>query len=735
MAKARAAKQGQPTRLFALICASCGVGVLLVVVVAPLAWAPAAIFSRLELSYDAMVVGLGKKSPVRDDLLFVGIDDISTNLLESGVMGEEEIALSEALDLMSYGYPFPRQVWGMLAERLLDAGARVVVFDLLFTSRGEGDELLRRALDRYPGRVVVGAELVYRQEQQSGGTWSLREPVTEILSPGGAEDPRQGYVNFSPFADGRVWQASFRTALGDWEGAPEYRSLGAAALHQAGYGERVPEEAAIGIRFTDMFPRQGLYERIFGSGSDSKRGLFARLFDPGELPKPYQPLPLYTIFDDEYWTRNYRGGEMFRDKIVVVGGSSLVRFRDVVETPVGEIGGPQLHINTIATVLNGDHYRFASPWAVGGLVVLAAQGAFWIALLFRRPIIGLLLLLGVACLYVAVTVWVYNAGLMLAGVAPLGTLLLSGMLCFGAQYTLERLEKQRLKRALDRYFSKDLTDEILARPGDFLDSMGGRRTNVTVLFSDLRDFTAKSENADERELVTQLNEYLEEMVACVFENGGMVDKFIGDAVMAVWGAVRSGGDAEDAEGAVRAAMAMRERLAKLNEKWAAEGRQTHAFGVGINQGPAVFGNIGSLAKMELTVIGDAVNLASRLEGLTKRFGVDLLVSGSVAGAVADTVLLQPIDRVVPKGKSEAVDIFAVPAWEEADLDPGEAEYLKLYHEAHQAWCDADPSRAEELFRRCAELRPEDKTVALYLSRLEADSSAEAMRDPLRLHEK
>ena len=507
-----------------------------------------------------------------------------------------------------------------------------------------------------------------------------------------------------------------------------------------GEGALIPEWNTVGIRFADMFPSWGLGDRVFHpekvpAWQDDMPGLWKRVFAKPRRPGPYRPLPLYTVFFDDTWERNYASGDAFKNKIVVVGGSSLVEFRDVVNTPVGEIGGPQLHMNAIATALNVDFYRFASPWTDGALIVIAALIAFLVVFLTRHPLFGVVLLFALAGFYVFGTVLVYNAGLMLTGVGPLSAFLLSGVMCFGAQHAVERIEKRRLKRALDRYFSKELTDEILTRPDDFIDSMGGKRMTVTVLFSDLRNFTAKSEEVDERELVAQLNEYLEEMVACVFDNGGMVDKFIGDAVMAVWGAVNSKGDEADAEGAVRAAMAMRERLAVLNEKWAAEGRQTHAFGVGINQGPAVFGNIGSLAKMELTVIGDAVNLASRLEGLTKQFGVDLLVSGSVAAPVEGKVVLRPIDRVVPKGKSEAVDVFAIPGRSEGELEPAEVEYLALYHEAHAAWCAADPDLAGELFGRCAEMRPEDKTVRLYLARLGDGSTPESMRDPRRATEK
>ena len=196
-------------RMFALICAVCGGLMLVVFVVSPRMWGPAAIFGRMELGYNKMVVGWGKKSPVRDELVFVAIDDVSVNLLESGVLGEDELAASEALDLMSYGYPYPRQVWAMLARRLLDAGAKVVVFDMLFLQEGEGDAEFKAMLDRYPDRLVVGAEKVMRETHGEGKSFLMKEAVSAILSPGGSEDPRQGVVSYDTFPDDRVWLASF----------------------------------------------------------------------------------------------------------------------------------------------------------------------------------------------------------------------------------------------------------------------------------------------------------------------------------------------------------------------------------------------------------------------------------------------------------------------------------------------------------------------------------------------
>ena len=217
----------------------------------------------------------------------------------------------------------------------------------------------------------------------------------------------------------------------------------------------------------------------------------------------------------------------------------------------------------------------------------------------------------------------------------------------------------RTRRTLERYVSKNLVKEILDNPGGYYSSLRGVRVPATILFSDVVGFTALTENSDPEGLVRQLNEYLSRMTAAVFDHGGTLDKFVGDAVMAVWGNVRSRGPAEDAKSAARAALAMRRELWTLNQRWFADGIVPFAIGIGINQGDVVVGNIGSQEKADPTVIGDAVNLASRLEGLTRTYGVDILLGPSATELVRDEFYVRSVARVQVKGKSEAGGSFGV----------------------------------------------------------------------------
>ncbi|MDQ2824574.1 MAG: adenylate/guanylate cyclase domain-containing protein, partial [Verrucomicrobiota bacterium] len=269
---------------------------------------------------------------------------------------------------------------------------------------------------------------------------------------------------------------------------------------------------------------------------------------------------------------------------------------------------------------------------------------------------------------------------------------------------------------LERYVSKNLVKEILDNPDSYYHSLLGVRVPATMLFSDLVGFTTISEKADPEELVRQLNEYLSKMTAVVFENGGTLDKFIGDAIMCVWGNVRSSGVAEDAKSAVRTALGMRRALKELNKGWRAQGRMGLGMGIGVNQGEVIVGNIGSQERMDPTVIGDSVNLASRLEGLTRNYGVDILIGGTASELVRDEFHLRSVARAQVKGKSEPVEIFTLVGARNEEVDPQLLKWLESYEEGVLKFRVRDFTQAKILFSRFLEFYPDDFLAKTYLDR-------------------
>ena len=239
---------------------------------------------------------------------------------------------------------------------------------------------------------------------------------------------------------------------------------------------------------------------------------------------------------------------------------------------------------------------------------------------------------------------------------------------------------------------------------------------MTIVFSDVRGFTSIFESSDAVALVEQLNEYFEQMVACIQEEGGTLQKFIGDAIMAAWGDTHSLGHGEDAVRAVRCALAMRRALRDLNELWKVNpARVPMRTGVGVNHGEVVVGEVGSQGvRKEFTLLGDAVNSAARFESATKQYHVDLLVGGSVEALTREKFVYRAVDRARFKGKTQPIEVFAVLS----DAATPAPAWLARWHEAVALFRGARFAEAVPLFRNIAvEIGGEDFLCGMYLARI------------------
>ncbi|OFZ53853.1 MAG: hypothetical protein A2428_01485 [Bdellovibrionales bacterium RIFOXYC1_FULL_54_43] len=224
-------------------------------------------------------------------------------------------------------------------------------------------------------------------------------------------------------------------------------------------------------------------------------------------------------------------------------------------------------------------------------------------------------------------------------------------------------EREKMRQLIEKFHNKEVADKLLS--GNL--QLRGDRLDAVVLFSDLRDFTMMSETTDPERIVAILNRYLSSMVDIIIKHGGIVDKYVGDSIMAVWGVPEP--SERDAENAVFACLDMRRALAKLNAEFIQEKLEPLKMGMALNSGPLIAGTIGSEERMEYTVIGDTVNTASRIEGLTKVFGTDLLISESVQRAVSSKFLFEPIENVAIRGKQEAANVYKVGGYFKSNQQP------------------------------------------------------------------
>ena len=652
----------------------------------------------LETYTEDLQTRLGRKTPYDNRLVLIGID--------KEVYGPTDFSAAEVKDeptlaLLQQNYPWSRAVWARLIQKLGDAGARVIVFDLVFLAPGPGDEQLKQALEKYGDRVVIGYSIADTHPDQRGFI-ELQFPTSDIFTPNvtnsPAEDPHLGYVNVWPDEDGILRRAQYRLAgdqLGDILPPNEVmESLDARVLRAFGRPDLIPS------------------------------GFEARRFRYTGRPGTFKQARIGDVLLPKMWAQNFHNGADFKGKIVFIGPTADL-FQDYHDTPFAApktMLGPEIHLNIINAALHGE-FLAEPPLPVQlWLIALAGILAAIVASLLRQPLTRFIALLVLTAAYLEVSQIVFarapGSAKVLLTATPILVLLASGIAALTYDYVLERLDKRRVRKTLERYVSRDVVKELLDNPQTYVNAVGGTRRSVAILFSDVRNFTTMTESADSQALVKQLNEYFQEMVKLVFAHSGSLDKFIGDAVMAVWGNIKSNGASHDARNAVATALAMHQALAKLNADWKARGIQELAIGIGINFGDVIVGEMGSAEKVEFTAIGDAVNLASRLESLTKEYHLDLLLGENAARLVGDTYILRTVDYVQVKGKTKPVDVFTV-------MGGGAAQtvsmpvWLARYEDGVRLYRERKFSEAMTEFKECLNRQPDDYLSSMYLKRCQA----------------
>lgn len=382
----------------------------------------------------------------------------------------------------------------------------------------------------------------------------------------------------------------------------------------------------------------------------------------GELARPYQTYEFRHVHASEQQIllgqKPMIDPAVFKDKLVFIGitASGLL---DTFRTPLsaelnGSMPGIQLHASMADSILAN---RFIRPTTnrsrVGSVLITALSIGMMAAFLpFTTAAFASLAILGGWTWF---TVAAFKSGLWLNLVEPLAVGSLALFFGTAYQYFIEGREKRKVAKLFGRYVSRDVYSQLMANPDQA--ELGGKRREMTVLFSDIRGFTTVTERGNPEELVSQLNEYFSRMVEIVFRNKGTVDKFVGDMVMALFSAPLD--DPAHADHAVQAAVEMVKELGELNRAWLAKGMPQLDLGVGVNSGDMIAGNIGSSSIMSYTVIGDNVNLGARLESLNKDYKTRIIISEATRARLTGDYTTRPLGDVVVKGKSKAVQIFEV----------------------------------------------------------------------------
>ena len=620
--------------------------------------------------------------PAEPGIKLVGLGSSSFKL---DTLAPEEIAASPTLQLMQQPWPWDRRVYAAVLEKLMSAGAKVVVFDFVFASRTEGDDAFARALQKYQDRVVIG-EMFADEEGAGSKTKKLTTPNAQLLLPG--TESIVGLVNMWPDGDGFIRRVRYRTsAVREKMEMPDTDPRIVSFLNQQINAEKVPDN------LTHM--------TALGAGKFAGKNVAPpdsnfHLIDFQGGAGTYRPLPVENMFVDALWQKPpFSGGTAFTNKIVVIGPTAEI-FHDIHITPFGDTPGPEIQSQIIAALLHGTRLTETSPMVNLALALGAMVLALIICLGIPQALLKGVLLAGATVAFFATCQIAFTYGNLLISMMPaLFCLVATGSFGIIFEYAMEQLERRRYRSVLDRYVSKNVAKTILDDRRSFVEALKGRKQPVTVLFSDIRGFTTMTESADADKLVAQLNEYFADMVGSVLDHQGTLQKFIGDAIMAVWGDTHSQGNQTDAIGAVTAALQMRGALAKLNARWADNPDRTKlSIGIGVNHGEVIVGNIGAKQRMEFTVLGDGVNLAARLESATKQFHTDILVGEQVEKLTREKFIYRTVDLLTVKGKTKPVEVFSLMG----DRSQPPSAWLDVYHEAVRLYRARKFSAAAEQFK-------------------------------------
>ena len=424
---------------------------------------------------------------------------------------------------------------------------------------------------------------------------------------------------------------------------------------------------------------------------------------------PAKTFPHYSISDI---IAGRLSPELIKGKIVIVGATATGIY-DLRVTPFSPVyPGVELHATVVENILQGNFLE-QSAWTtfidICGIIFFGM--IIGIAIPRLKALQGILLVMVLLGGFVAGNTLIfakYNTWLNM--VYPVLTMMTIYLVITVYRYFTEEREKKKIRGAFQYYLTASVINELLKDPTKL--KLGGDKKDLTVMFSDIRGFTTISEKLTPEELVHLLNEYLTAMTDIVFKYEGLLDKYIGDAIMAVFGAPVDQPD--HALRSCRTALEMMATLKGLQQKWAAEGRPFVDIGVGINSGDMVVGNMGSNMRFDYTVMGDNVNLSSRLEGINKEYGTHIVISEFTYEVVKEEVFCRELDAVRVKGKKLPVKIYEL-ICERKDAAEHE-EYIGRFHAGLAHYKAARWDEGIAAFKSVLEIRPDDPPAKLYIQR-------------------
>jgi adenylate cyclase len=687
------------------------------------------LLSGLELkSYDARFMLRGPVSVEHSDIIVVAVDD-------------------ETFATMPSRWPFPRSVYSRMIENLFAAGARMIVFDIQFTEPSENpveDQILAEATAKYKDRIIHAGKIFFRTDSRIDAVLTEAMLPTEVIDEAGGY---VGIVNQLDDPDGFTRQYPLYIE----HAGTNYLALATkAAQLDAGLSQDVPF-----IRGEEMV-EYGPYD-IPLQVSGTVGTMLINYYGPAQTFPTYS---LSDVLDDEEFDlrkddtdymkwylmpdaqfellmnllpeeasatfREMRASNPFKDKIVFVGATAA-ELQDLKLTPFytffnpdGKVEqrmtpGVECHANAFQSILDRNFIKNVPPVMEFAVVFLIMFAIFALNNSVSL-LVGTLLSILMAVVYTFFNIYLFlEHHIWLAAISPLSGMFIAYLATTVYQVIMEQREKRMIRGMFSQYVPKKVVEQLIENP-DML-RLGGERRRMSVLFTDVAGFTSMSEKMEPEEIVQLLNEYLSEMSNIILDNEGIIDKYEGDLIMAEWGAPVFFED--HAAHACRAALIMKQRLGEMRTDWRQRGMPPLFARIGINTGFMLVGNMGCLEVFDYTVMGDAVNLASRLEGANKSYGSTIMIGPETQKDVDERgFVTRMLDDIRVKGKAEPVRVYELLAESKETLPERKKDVVPVYMAGLEAYREMRFDDGIEQFKKALNIDPDDGPSETYLKRCE-----------------
>ncbi len=582
------------------------------------------------------------------------------------IIGIDEASFAE----LGLQWPWPRSLHAELIDQLATAGAAVIVFDIVFAEPSNSEDDTRFADSiRQAGNVVLSADRVYH-ESSSLRQWLRVDPL-QIFTDVGAQVGLASValdsdlvVRHIPEADDALWRTVIIRLLREHPEITPNLGISPGSLIRYAGGDHI-------------FPYVSYHEVVTPTGS---------------IPEGF-----------------------FNDQIIIIGRDVKAALEvesaqaDLFATPfLASTGwltpGAEIHANIIETVLGGKAITRFPTYAITALLAFVVAVSACVMRrwrpLFSMQIGFLLSGLIAAAVWIAFNKW----NLWIPAVSVLAVFPLLYISLGGWSYVAELVRRKEITRAFSLYVTPQVVNQLISHPERI--NLGGERRELTIMFTDLAGFTTISETLIPERVTYLLNRHFSDMTDIILLHEGTVASFIGDAIMAFWGAPLD--DDDPAYRAVASAIAMEKAMHALRADFIKEGLPPTHMRIGVHSGMAVVGNFGSAKRFDYTAIGDDVNLAARLEGINKLYNTGILVSGDTARQIEGRIALRLIDRVIVKGKSQAVEVFT---------PCDNPQIVELSGEAIRLFRNRDWDAAESCLHQILFITPIDDISELYLKRI------------------